>query len=332
MSTAQPLIIIEPRESDLDFSDLRQYVEETSELVRSGEEGTESTRRAYAGDWERFAAWCAANGQQPLPATAATVAGFLVHLHREGKKPSTIQRHKACISKAHQVKNLETPTDHRKLKSLLKGILRKVGKRQKQAPAFTLAEFKRAIRAIDMSRPSGLRDRALLLLGFAGAFRREELSGLNIDQLDFRPGELMVSLLSSKSNQLGEHEEKAIYYSPDVDTCPLRTLQQWLAYLREQGVTEGPLFRSYRKGGRGTQQLSARRLSVDAINDIVKAHLGPRYSAHSLRASFVTVAKLNGADDAEVMNQTKHKNSEMIRRYTRVDSVAQYNAGKKLGL
>lgn len=328
MSTSYPLVVVTPPESELDLSGLDLYVDEASELMHSGEQGAESTGRAYAGDWKRFTKWCEDHRQQPLPATSATVAGFLVHLFREGKKPATIQRHKAAISRHHRAANLQPPTDHPKLKSLSKGILRKVGKRQKQAKAFTVADFKRVIRSIDVSRPSGLRARALLLLGFAGAFRRQELSALDIEQLDFRAGELIVSLLGSKTNQLGEHEEKAIYYSPDVDTCPLRTLQQWLAYLQEQGVTQGPLFRSFHKG----ERLSARRLGADAINDIVQAHLGIQYSAHSLRASFVTVAKLNGADDAEVMNQTKHKSSEMIRRYTRVDSVAQYNAGKKLGL
>ncbi|MBT9394408.1 site-specific integrase [Hymenobacter sp. NST-14] len=328
MSTSHPLVVVTPPDSELDLSGLEPYVAEASELVHSGEKGAESTGRAYAGDWKRFTKWCKENRQRPLPASSATVAGFLVQLFREEKKPATIQRHKAAISRHHRAVNLEPPTDHPKLKALFKGILRKVGKRQKQAEAFTVAEFKRVIRSIDASRPGGLRARALLLLGFAGAFRRQELSALDIEQLNFRAGELIVTLLGSKTNQLGEHEEKAIFYSPDVDTCPLRTLQQWLAYLRAQGATQGPLFRSFHKG----ERLSARRLSADAINDIVQRHLGAKYSAHSLRASFVTVAKLNGADDAEVMNQTKHKSSEMIRRYTRVDSVAQYNAGKKLGL
>ncbi|GAA4009195.1 hypothetical protein GCM10022408_21680 [Hymenobacter fastidiosus] len=208
---------------------------------------------------------------------------------------------------------------------MLDGIRRVHGVRQKQAPAFTLAQLKGLVRVIDAKTTTGLRDRGILLLGFTGAFRRSELSALNVQDLRFTEDCLIVSLAKSKTNQLGEYEEKAIFYSPEAKVCPIRSLQAWL---RQLGRESGPVFVSLRKGERLTQA----RLSDKSINAVVQRYLGPSYSAHSLRASFVTVAKLAGADDSEIMNQTKHKTSSMIRRYTRLDDVRQHNAAQKLGL
>lgn len=142
---------------------------------------------------------------------------------------------------------------------------------------------------------------------------------------------LVIAFDQSKTNQTGQADEKAIYYSPDVATCPIRSLQAWLrAWLRASAADRqtGPVFVSFRKNNR----LTERRLTDKHINLIVQRYLGPNFTAHSLRASFVTVAKLNGADDSEIMNQTKHKTSAMIRRYTRLDNVRQHNAAQKLGL
>jgi integrase len=211
---------------------------------------------------------------------------------------------------------------------LLEGISREKGVRQKQAPAFTLAYFKRVVLGIDLDRPGGVRDRALLLLGLAGAFRRDELASLDIEHLRFDEDGLVIELPKSKTNQKGEAEEKAIFFAPDRRSCPVRAVKDWLALLQQHGQTSGALFRSFHKG----QRLSRRRLSTFSLNEIVQLRLGAPYTAHSLRASFVTIAKLNGADDAEVMNQTKHKTTSMIRRYTRLDNIRQHNAAQKLGL
>ena len=293
--------------------------------VEAGLRGAANTVKAYAGDWKRFAAWCQANALEPLPASLEAVAGFVTELAEAGKKVATVQRHCAAIAKAHELAGFDSPTAEKKFKVLLEGIARLKGARQKQAPAFTLASFKRAIKSIDVRTPAGLRNRALLLLGFTGAFRRSELAALNVEDLAFDEEGLVVHLAKSKTNQLGQAEEKAIYYSPDVATCPIRSLQAWL---RAVGREEGAVFVSLRKNNR----LTERRLTDKYINLIAQHYLGASFTAHSLRASFVTVAKLNGADDSEIMNQTKHKTSGMIRKYTRLDNVRQHNAGKKLGL
>ncbi|UOG77591.1 tyrosine-type recombinase/integrase (plasmid) [Hymenobacter tibetensis] len=307
---------------------INDYAESAARYVTTGQRGAANTQRAYAGDWQRFTLWCQEHGRHSLPADVPTLAAFVTALADAGKKVATIQRHCASISKAHQLARLPTPTDDRQFKELMEGISREKGVRQKQAPAFTLAYFKRALHSIDAARPDGLRDRALLLLGLAGAFRRDELASIDIGHLHFDEDGLVVDLLHSKTNQKGEAEEKAIFFSPDRRSCPVRAVKDWLHLLEQHGRTEGPLFLSFHKG----QRLSRRRLSTFSLNEIVQLRLGAQYTAHSLRASFVTIAKLNGADDSEVMNQTKHKTTDMIRRYTRLDNIRQHNAAQKLGL
>jgi len=304
---------------------LAELAEHTARYVEAGLSGAANTAKAYAGDLKRFGLWCAEHGLEPLPASVDTLAGFVTNLAESGKKVATIQRHCAAISKAHALRGLDSPTDDKKFKVLLEGISRVKGVRQKQAPAFSLAVFKRIVKSIDARTVAGQRDKVILLLGFSGAFRRSEMAALNIEDLSFSEEGLIVDMKKSKTNQLGENEEKAIFYSPELPLCPIRSLQAWLKVL---GRTEGPLLVSLRKNSK----LTERRLTDKHLNLIVQRYLGRTFSAHSLRASFVTVAKLAGADDSEVMNQTKHKTSTMIRRYTRLDNVRQHNAAQKLGL
>ncbi|MDO7877732.1 site-specific integrase [Hymenobacter sp. ASUV-10] len=301
--------------------------EPASRYVEAGLRGAPNTQRAYAGDWRRFTAWCQLHQLAPLPASVDALAGFLTELAEAGKKVATVQRHAAAIAKAHELASAASPTADSKIKVLLKGIAREKKTRIQQAPAFSLASFKRTIRGIDDATLAGLRDRALLLLGFTGAFRRAELAALNIEDLRFDEEGLIINFDQSKTNQTGQADEKAVYYSPELATCPIRSLQAWLRASAPDRTT-GAVFVSLRKG----QRLTERRLTPEHINLITRRYLGGDYTAHSLRASFVTVAKLNGADDSEIMNQTKHKTSGMIRRYTRLDNVRQHNAGKKLGL
>lgn len=306
----------------------QQLTAKAARYLGAGQQGTDSTQRAYAGDWKRFSAWCEQHGAEPLPAGVATLILFVTDLADQGRKVATIQRHVAAVVKAHRLSQLASPADDPNFKAVLQGIARVEGKAQQQAQAFTMAHFKRSVRDVPQNGPKGLRDRVLLLLGLAGAFRREELVGLNIEQLRFGEEALIVSMGRSKTNQTALAQEKAIFYSADRGTCPVRQTRAWVQLLEQQGRTHGPLFVSLHKG----ERLSRKRLSTTSLNAIVKRYLGGQYSAHSLRASFVTIAKLNGADDAEVMNQTKHKTPDMIRRYTRLDTIVQQNAGKKLGL
>ncbi|WP_229310846.1 site-specific integrase [Larkinella arboricola] len=226
------------------------------------------------------------------------------------------------------MRGFNSPATDKQVRIVLEGIKRTKGIRQKQAPAFTLHRMKTLLRGMETDSLAGLRNKALLLLGFTGAFRRSELVALNVEDLSFTEEGLIVSMGRSKTNPYGDHEEKAIYYSPEVALCPIRTLQAWVGRLNTASVGRNPLFVRVRKG----DQLTADRLTGKTVNDLVKRYMGPSYSAHSLRASFVTIAKLAGADDSEVMRQTKHKTTLMIQKYTRLENIRQHNAAMNLGL
>jgi site-specific recombinase XerD len=299
-------------------------IEKMASYARKGLEGAANTQRAYHADLKQFESWCTDNGQISLPASATTLAAYMAVL-AENCLWATINRKLAAISKFHQVHNFRTPSQDPQFKIVMEGIKRTKGIRQKQSPAFTIAKLKKILEGIDTQYHATLRNKALILLGFTGAFRRSELVALNIEDLSFTEEGLIANLHKSKTNQYGDYEEKAIFYSPEVVYCPIRTIQTWISML---GQESGPLFVRVRKGDRPT----ADRLTDKSVNDIVKSYFGMDYSAHSLRASFVTIAKVNGADDSEVMRQTKHKTSLMIQRYTRLENIKQHNAATKLGL
>jgi site-specific recombinase XerD len=182
---------------------LVHLAEHTNRYVEARLSGAANTAKAYAGDLKRFRMYCAEHELDSLPSTVATLASFVTHLAETGKKVATIQRHCAAISKAHALRVVDSLTDDKKCKVLLKGIARLKGVRQKQAPAFTLANFKRTVKSIDGKTLAGLRDRVILLLGFAGAFRRSELAALNVEDLAFSEEGLVVNLAKSKTNRLG---------------------------------------------------------------------------------------------------------------------------------
>jgi integrase len=255
----------------------------------------------------------------------------LLQLHDgEGRQVSTITRLLAAVQKAHDLAGLDSPTKEKALAAVLEGIKRHVGTDQKQAPAFSIVQLKQAIAALDLATPRGLRDRALLLLGFSGAFRRSELRGLNLESFSFRDGALIVKMTGSKTSQHQESEEKAFFYSPSPLYCPIRALEAWRECLPR---TTGPLFVSMVGGSRHTEgKPSEQRLSSHSINAIVKQHLGEDFSAHSMRASFVTVAVKSGQNWKTIKNQTKHKTNTMIERYTRLDDIVKDNAAQHLGL
>ncbi|MFD2719963.1 tyrosine-type recombinase/integrase [Hymenobacter monticola] len=295
-----------------------------------GLHGADNTRLAYSADLKSFEAYCEANALTPYPADAATLAAYIAHLADLPRKLATIRRHLAAIQKKHELHGHPSAVGSKPVETVLRGIGRVVGKKQKQAPAFTVEALKQAIRGLDLTTPVGLRDRAILLLGFAGAFRRSELVALNVEALEYKNGALVLHLDKSKTNQQGETEDKAVFYAPTPLFCPIRACEEWLAVL---GRTSGPLFVSMVRAKPGQPgRPGARRLTDGRLNSVVKAHLGDKYSAHSLRASFITVAVLNGQSNNFIKNQTKQKTDEMISRYTRLTDVIAYNAAQSLGL
>lgn len=297
--------------------------QKTQAFGRKGLEGAVNTQRAYRADIKLFEAWCLQYEQIALPVSVVTLAMYMTFL-AETSKWASLNRKLAAIRKYHLLAGLELPTKNADFKLVMEGIKRTIGIRQKQAPAFKLAFFKQQVKLMNCSTLTGLRNKAIVLLGFTGAFRRSELARIQLDNLLFSEDGIVVTLPNSKTNQYGEAEEKAIFYSPDPQLCPVRTLENWIKTAK---LTDS-LFVRIRKGDKLTNE----QLSDKSINDIFQAYFGKKYSAHSLRASFITIAKINGADDSEIMRQTKHKTPQMIQRYTRIDDIKIHNAGLKLGL
>ncbi|SNS00569.1 Site-specific recombinase XerD [Hymenobacter mucosus] len=303
---------------------------DVARFLSLGLEGSDNTRLAYSNDLASFEAYCSTNQLTAYPAAVATLAGYVAHMANLPRKLATIHRHLSAIAKKHQLLGLPSAVGSSALEVLLKGVARAVGKRQKQAPAFTVAELKQAISALDLESAAGVRDRALLLLGFAGAFRRSELVALDLEHIELKEEALVLHLTKSKTNQAGEVEDKAVFYASNPLFCPVRAFQAWQRML---GRTSGPVFVSLLRGKKGEPGTpSTKRLSDVRVNRLVKLHLGEKYSAHSLRASFITTAKLNGQSNEFIKNQTKQKTDVMISRYSRLDDVIKYNAAYSLGL
>lgn len=300
-----------------------QLSQQTAIYFRKGIEGADNTRTAYTSDISQLRDWLHRQGIDDLPISPATLATYLSD-QATNHKWASISRRLATIRKWHRLHRHPDPGGDEVVKIVLEGIKRSIGTEPDQALAFDILEYKDNIRLIP-STPTGLRDRALLLVCFAGAFRRSELVALNIEGIQYTREGAVLAYQGSKTNQYGKTEQKALFFSPDPDTCPVRALQDYTNLLSRQ---TGPLFVRIRKG----EQITTDRLSDKQVARTTKQYIGEEYSAHSHRASFVTIAKLNGADDSQIMQQTKHRTRTMIDRYTRVQQVVKHNAAMKLGL
>ena len=284
---------------------------------------SKATRRAYAGDYAAFCAWCADRGVAALPATAETVAAFLAAEAGRGVKPSTIGRRVAAILYAHKLAGHEFPTNAEPVKATMRGIRRSVG----TAPARKAPATADKICAMAANMPDGLiglRDRALLLLGFAGAFRRSELVALNVADIQECEAGLRVRISRSKTDQ--EAQGVTIGIVPGAVACPVQAVKAWI---EAAAITDGPVFRSIAKG----ERVSSVRLSDKSVADIVKRHVSrlgldpAAFGGHSLRAGFLTSAAAKGASIFKMMDTSRHKSVDTLRGYVRDAELFRDHAG-----
>jgi site-specific recombinase XerD len=302
------------------LEEVRRYIQQSKAA---------STLRGYQSDWRHFCAWCEKHSQCPLPASPEAVASYLAecagHL-----KPGSIQRRLNAIAEAHKAAGAEPPTRHAIVANTMKGIRRTLGTAQTQKAA-TLTEDIRAMVAASDEGLIGLRDRALILLGFAGAFRRSELVGFDVEDCSFGRDGLTVTLRKSKTDQTGAGRKIGVPYGSNPDTCPVRTIQSWV---EQAAISTGPLFRAVNRHGR----VQAGRLSGIDVARIVKklaersGLTAAKYAGHSLRAGHATSAAIAGASERSIMSQTGHRSIQMVRRYIRDGSLFRDNSGGKLGL
>ncbi|MFN3649728.1 MAG: site-specific integrase [Armatimonadota bacterium] len=294
-----------------------------------GQAKAENTLRAYRADWRDFTAWCERAELSALPAAPQTVALYLTD-RAETCKVSTLQRRLSAISQVHEVAGYGSPTKSSPVRLVWQGIRRAKGVAQQgKAPAVT-ADIRSMVAALPAGA-LGVRDRAILLVGFAGAFRRSELVGLDRGDVELtRPG-VTVTLRRSKTDQEGQGRKLGIPYGSRPDTCPVRALLEWLEV---SAIVEGPLFRPLNRHG----GILEGRLSDKAIARVVKraaeaAGLDPtRYSGHSLRAGLATSAATAGVSERAIMQQTGHRSVGMVRRYIREGCLFRENAAASVGL
>ena len=286
-----------------------------------------NTRRAYAADWAAFQAWCAARGVAALPADPATVAAYLAGMADAGRKVSSIERALAGIAHGHRAAGQPWQKGHAGVREVVKGIRRRLGVAPSQKVPVTDDELRAIVAALDDS-PAGLRDRALLLVGWFGAFRRSEIVALVVADVTFAPEGLIVHLRRSKTDQEGQGAAKGLPYAGDPALCPVRALRAWLAVAGQ----EGPVFRSVDKRGRiGVRALTGAAVALIVKRAVERAGLdSERFAGHSLRAGFATTAARKGRDLAGIMRQTGHKSERVARAYVRHASLFTANAAAGL--
>ena len=312
-----------------DASDLPRLAAETRGFLAAAK--AESTRRAYRADWEHFERWCRQHALGSFPATPETVALYITDL-AGSHKPATLRRRLTVISQAHQAADYQSPASMQQalVSETLKGIRRKLGTAQVTKRPLYTDQVRAMIRALPENL-QGLRDRALLLLGFAGGFRRSELAALKVDDISMETDGLVIVLRRSKTDQEGQGRKVALPYGSNPETCPVRAYREWL---EAAAVSAGAVFREVDRHGR----LQERPLHKDSIGMIVKravARVGldaAVYAGHSLRAGLATQAYLNGANELAIMQQTGHRSLATVRKYIREGSLFRDNPAGKLGL
>jgi integrase len=316
---------------------------------------TANTVRGYDADWRHFASWCARRKIAPLPADPRQVARYLTELVDGTRAPTgqwierprrvtTLERRLAAIRQRHRTAGLPFDAVDPVLHDTWLGI-----RRQHSAPPRakepTVTELVRALVTILPATLLGLRDRALLLLGFAGAFRRSELVGIDVADCAEHADGIVVTLRAPPSNAESRVEEVGIPRGMHGETCPVHALTDWLS---AADITDGPVFRPVtRYGSIGAERLSASAVALvikravheaqsvarAADNEPLAESLEPsRYAGHSLRAGFIISAAAAGVSERDIMRHTRHKRADKLQRYMRHATILRHNAATKVGL
>lgn len=280
----------------------------------------DNTVRAYRGDLKHFFAWGGT-----IPATEKQIAKYLAQ-HATSLAGSTLARHLAAITRAHRVQGFPSPCESELVHATLRGIRRAHGRPVRQVAPLLKEHLVAMVRGLHGMR--GMRDRALLLIGFSGALRRGELVGLDVEDIHFTDGGVLLHLDRSKTDQEAQGREIAIPWVRSKH-CPGRALWEWL---RLAEITTGAIFRRVN----ALDQILPKRLSAQSVSLIVKQRgaaigLDPScYSGHSLRAGFVTSATAKGASPSSIREQTGHKSEAMMQNYVRHGQRFDHNSNRAI--
>ena len=289
-----------------------------------------STVRAYRSAWRTFTGWCSSVGAEPLPAAPEVVALYVTHRADHGMNVSTVESDLAAIAAAHRAAGLDSPTTSPVVKTVMKGIRRTVG----TAPASKLPVLVSDLRRMVMSLPGsnrGVRDHAVLVVGFAGAFRRSEIASLELCDITFTDEGVRVLLRKSKTDQEGRGRVVGLPFGSNPATCPVRTLTRWVELA---GFDAGPVFRSVDRADRITGTPMSSRAVARAVKRAAEsAGLDPStVSGHSLRSGFATSAARAGASERSIARQTGHKSMTVLRGYIKEGTLWNDNPASLVGL
>ncbi len=326
--TEKSQVLIVVAASDNELSTVQVLTEQARQYIQDSK--AKNTRRAYRADWADFNLWCNEHGRIALPATPDTVALYLTAC-AQGLKPSTIQRRLASISEAHKAAGHESPTSSPVVRAVWQGIRREKGVATVGKSPTLTADVRKMIEHLPDGKLLSARDRALLLIGYAGAMRRSELVALDVEDVVQTEEGLVVTIQRSKTDQVGAGRKVGIPYGSDPLTCPVRALAKWKAASR---VTDGALFRAVDRHG----NVSVERLSDQTVARVVKRSIqaagkdAASFAGHSLRAGLATQAAMSGVSERAIQDQTGHKSLPILRRYIRDGSLFRENAAAKIGL
>src|SRR5210317_328131 len=314
------------------ITDIKALQEET--LINLRNSKADNTVRAYKSDFNDFGLFCSQNGFKSLPSDPKIVSLYLTYLSTKDVKISTLKRRLVSIGVIHKLKGYYLDTKHPSIIENIMGIKRRKGSKQNGKKPLLINDLKKIINVIDKEKNEEikkLRDRSIILIGFSGGFRRNEIVSLDYDDLDFVKEGVKISLKRSKTDQFGEGSIKGLPYFDNSEYCPVVSIRKWIEISK---INSGPLFRRFTKG----QKLSDNRLSDQTVALLIKDYLkiagieSKNYSGHSLRSGFATSAAESGAEERSIMAMTGHKSTEMVRRYIKEANLFKNNALNKIKL
>jgi len=299
------------------ITDIKKLELETINNLKNSK--SKNTLRAYQSDYNDFSLFCSKNGFQSMPTQPKILALYITHLASYSKY-STLKRRLASISIIHKTKGHYIDTKHPIIVENLMGIKRTNGSNQKGKKPLLISDLKLLINAIDESKEKNIRkirDKALVLIGFAGGFRRSELVDIEYEDIEFVEEGVKIFVKRSKTDQSGEGMTKAIPYFDNINFCPVKALNKWVV---EAEIKEGKIF----------------NISDKSVALIIKKYANyagldsNRYAGHSLRSGFATSTAESGAEERNIMAMTGHKSTEMVRRYIKESNLFKNNALNKI--
>jgi len=277
-----------------------------------------NTLRAYKSDYKHFASFCLKNGFKPMPSEPKIISLYLTYLSKSSKF-STLKRRLASISVIHKISGHYIDAKHPMITENLMGIKRIKGSYQRAKKPILINDLKLIVNAVENEKNEKIKikNRALILLGFAGGFRRSELVAIQLEDLDFVPEGVKIFVRRSKTDQSGEGMTKGIPYFTNQNYCPVISLKKWI---NQSEVKSGKIF-----------DMSDKNVALVIKKYAAKAGLdSTKYAGHSLRSGFATSTAEQGAEERSIMAMTGHKTTQMVRRYIQEANLFKNNALNKI--